>query len=507
MKKLKSLLLTLAMLLCTISASAHDFEVDGIYYNITDSEKLTVAVTYRGGGNGFVSSNSYSGDVVIPETVTYESKTYSVTSIGDDAFCYCTRLTSVTIPEGVTSIGSYAFEGCSSLTSVTIPNSVISIGGYAFEGTAWYNNQPDGVVYAGKVAYKYKGTMPSNTNIELAEGTISIGYQAFYNCSSLTSVTIPNSVTSIGFGAFEGCSSLTSVSIPNSVTSIGARAFKDCSSLTSVTIPDGVAIIGSTAFYRCSNLTSVTIPDGVTSISNYTFSGCSSLTSVTIGNSVTSIGNSAFSGCSSLNEITCKAETPPTTGTSVFEGIDKTIPLYVPKGSVLKYKAAANWKDFVIIREIAETETGVYLTITDCANGNVKLKVDEDKPYFTLKIEAETGWHIHSVTFNDGDVTAELSADGEYTTPAIGTDSRLNIVYAQGSSSVNSVSDSKIKVWASGNNIIVDNAILNETINVYTLDGMKITSVNANNNRVEIPLTTGVVYIVKVADKVLKIAL
>lgn len=174
---------------------------------------------------------------------------------------------------------------------------------------------------------------------------------------------------------------------------------------------------------------------------------------------------------------------------------------------MLKYKAAANWKDFVIIREIAETETDVYLTITDCANGNVKLKVDEDKPYFTLKIEAETGWHIHNVTFNDGDVTAELSADGEYTTPAIGTDSRLNIVYAQGSSSINSVSDSKIKVWASGNNIIVDNAILNETINVYTLDGMKITSVNANSNRVEIPLTTGVVYIVKVADKVLKVAL
>ena len=181
--------------------------------------------------------------------------------------------------------------------------------------------------------------------------------------------------------------------------------------------------------------------------------------------------------------------------------------LYVPKGSVLKHKVAENWKDSVIIREIAETKTDVYLTITDCTNGNVKLKVDEDKPYFTLKIEAETGWHVHSVTFNDGDVTAELSSEGEYTTPAIGTDSRLNIVYAQGSSSVNSVSDSKIKVWASGNNIIVDNAILDETINVYTLDGMKITSVNANSNRVEIPLTTGVVYIVKVADKVLKVAL
>ena len=333
MKKLKSMLVTLAMLLCSISASAEDFSVDGIYYNITDSEKLTVEVTYRGSSYSEY-SNEYSGSVVIPETVTYDSNTYSVTSIYYSTFSGCSSLTSVTIPNSVTSIGDKAFYNCYSLPSVTIPNGVTSIGSDAFSGTLWYNNQPDGVIYAGKVAYNYKGTMPSNTSIELAEGTLGIAGGAFYNCSSLTSVTIPDGVTSIGGSAFSSCRSLTSVTIPNSVTSIGSYAFNGCSSLTSVhisdiaawcnikfgssesnplyyaehlymngkeitelVIPDGVTSIGEDAFCNCSNLTSVTIPDGVTSIGDNTFFGCSNLTSVTIPNSVTSIGWDAFFHC------------------------------------------------------------------------------------------------------------------------------------------------------------------------------------------------------------------
>ena len=94
-------------------------------------------------------------------------------------FSNCTGLTSVTIPNSVTSIGSNAFYGCTSLTSVTIPNSVTSIGESAFYNTAWYNNQPDGVVYAGKVLYAYKGTMPANTSITIEEGTLEIAVSAF----------------------------------------------------------------------------------------------------------------------------------------------------------------------------------------------------------------------------------------------------------------------------------------------------------------------------------------
>ena len=264
-------LLSLSLFLMTAMLSfAHHFEVDGIYYNITSSTApYTVAVTYQGTSSSEY-NYEYTGSVTIPESVTNGGKTYSVTSI------------------------YYAFSNCSSLTSVTIPNSVTTIGEDAFNGTAWYDNQPNGLVYAGKVAHEYKGTMPSNTKIALKEGTLGIADDAFYWCRGLTSVSIPNSVTSIGNDAFYNCSNLTSVNIPNSVTNNGSSAFCDCSGLTSIKIPNSVTDIWPYTFYGCSGLTSITIPNSVTSIGDSAFSGCTGLTSIIIPNSVTNIGGHAF---------------------------------------------------------------------------------------------------------------------------------------------------------------------------------------------------------------------
>ena len=227
----------------------------------------------------------------------------SVTSIDDYAFSGCKGLTSVTIGNSVTYIGFSAFRDCTSLTTVTIPDNVTNIGEHAFGGTVWYNNQLNGLVYAGKVAYQYKGEMPSNTSIVIKEGTLGIGDYAFRNCSGLTSVVIPDSVTSIGGGAFAGCKGLTSITIPNSVTSIGSAAFLNCTGLSGITIPDSVTSIDGSAFSGCTGLTNITIPDSVTSIRWQAFYGCTELTSVTIGNSVTSIGKYAFYGCIKLVEV------------------------------------------------------------------------------------------------------------------------------------------------------------------------------------------------------------
>ena len=280
--------------------------------------------------NKRVTITGYNGtrsNLIIPR----EIKGYSVTSIDNDAFRGCTSLTSITIPNSVTSIGFSAFFGCSNLSKIVIPDSVTDIGYDAFDDTSWYNNQPNGVIYAGQVVYKYKGEMPENTAIILNEGTKIINGYVFRDCMNLTSITIPNSVTEIGISTFENCTNLEYMTMPNSVTSIGSSAFYGCSSLTSINIPGGVTRIWSDAFEGCSSLTSINISDGVTEIDSDAFKGCSSLTSITIPDSVTSIGYDAFRCCSSLKNINIP-NSVTSIGDSAFYGCSSLTSINIPDG-------------------------------------------------------------------------------------------------------------------------------------------------------------------------------
>lgn len=245
---MKSILKKLVMLVSVIATSqaaiATDFYVDGFGYDIISAADLTCRLT---------DGSNATGDITIPEKVTYKGKELTVTSIGykvyegDILFSGCKSLTSVVLPTSITLIGERAFYGCSNLKSISIPNSVTYIGD-----------------------------------------------SAFYGCQNLDSITIPNSVTDIGDYAFYGCQKLDSITIPNSVTGIGDFAFSYCSSLSSVVIPNSVTIIPDGLFKGCENLQSVVIPNSVTYIAQQAFLGCTNIHSVVIPNSVNCIKENAF---------------------------------------------------------------------------------------------------------------------------------------------------------------------------------------------------------------------
>lgn len=217
----------------------------------------------------------------------------SVTSIGVRAFHNCSNLSIVNIPNGVTTIGASAFGGCDRLNTIIMPETITSVGVGALNETPWFTSQPDGLLYVGKVAYKYKGTMADNTNFEIKDGTTEISGKAFYGYKGLVAIQIPESVKSIGENAFCDCSNLASANLPSSITEIENGTFAYCQSLTAISLPDGLVRIGSMAFQNC-GLTSISLPEKLTTIESSAFANCNSIESIQIPVSVVNIGESAF---------------------------------------------------------------------------------------------------------------------------------------------------------------------------------------------------------------------
>ena len=236
------------------------------------------------------------------EEVTVES---GVTSIGFDAFCSCTGLTTVNLPSGITSIGDYAFESCSSLTGIILPDSVSSMGSFVF----WGCSSLEEFSLPANVTAIEEGAFSGCENLESviipsSSALKSIGENVFYGCGRLEEITIPAGVTGIGSSAFYGCKNLTEITLPAGLTSVGSAAFCECENLTDITLPSGLTDIEASLFDGCSSLENIVIPAGVKSLGACAFYGCTKLTDLVIPSGVKSIGESAFYGCEKLTGVT-----------------------------------------------------------------------------------------------------------------------------------------------------------------------------------------------------------
>lgn len=366
----KIILLSLSIATVISMSYASDFNAVSpsghtLYYNIIDATAHTVAVTYPGTSSSlWTGYTKPTGNIVIPSSVSNGGISYSVVAIGDRAFFNCDSITGITFPNTIQSIGNYSFYACYSMSSVTIPNSVKRMGeecfatgylssmnvpnsvewmgAYAFgdinhySGYTWDDNLSNGVVYLGKIAYIYKGAVPTNTSITLALDTKGIAGKAFYQQSNITSINLPSSLLSIGEKSFYGCGGIQSVTIPTSVKKIGYMAFEQCGALTTVNynatdaVPFGdtysssmyfrlfigcdnfttlnfgsnVQVIPEGLFRNCTHISGqIVLPASTRKIGNYAFNGCTGITSVTIPANVDTIENAPFYGCTSLSTV------------------------------------------------------------------------------------------------------------------------------------------------------------------------------------------------------------
>ena len=385
----------LLMVILAVTAYSKVFVVDGIKYGTdtwSDHIKGHMLPDLED-GSGFaivlgLENSSFSGELVIPETVSHDRDVLNVKYIDAHAFENCENLTSVTIGAKVEYIMYRAFYGSLNLSQFNIPTSVTEVGSQAFEGTAWYNGQPDGFVYKDNVLLGRKslGTADVEGHVDIVDGTRVIGDRVFMYCQRMTSVNIPNTVVFIGESAFFQAG-ITELTIPNSVTNIFSDAFNYCDGLKKVSLGSSVEVINDNAFHFCTDLISINLPA-----------------------SVKSIGAEAFYGCVSLAEVVSNISEPFPIRNKTFDPTEwNSATLYVPVGTKAKYEATEGWNVFQDIVEMVsldpiEGETTV--TTEGLGNENLTDNVVDDV-YYNVGSEgydAADGSIVISQTTNMGQI-------------------------------------------------------------------------------------------------------
>ena len=370
----RTVLLSLALSLA-VNAFSQGFVLDGFYYEVNSVADKTLSLVWAGG--------NCKGDVVLPESVTYNGVAYKISNIDDRAFSGCDGMTSIVIPEGVIRIGDEAFRDCSGLQSISFPNSIAEIASYypfsgcynlssvnnyttitynSFYGNNWYNdkynewydNLPDGIIRIGNVLAGYKGTMPDS--IVLPDGVTHIWPGAFRDHYELLSVTIPASVTNIGENAFYNCSNLSSIEVLGNLDKIGRDAFRNTAWYDylpnglaiianavigykgvisdTIVIPDGITYIGEYAFADNRDFSAVSLPASLMKLGEHAFSdgyARSILSSISLPQGLEEIGNCAFWGCTYLTSLVIP-ESVRKIGSGAFQSCHNLSSINIPSG-------------------------------------------------------------------------------------------------------------------------------------------------------------------------------
>lgn len=414
MKKAKILLLLALLCLQAIqNVYAYDFEVDGFFYNITSLQDLTVELTHNG-------ECSYEGVIVIPETVTYSGRTFTVTRLGDNTFANCGAITSISIPHTITTMGAFVFWYCSNLTTLTIPYSVTEIGNSSacsdYGRHCFYGcKKLETIVFeegSSKTLLLHPNVWQvanSSTFVSCNLKKIYIGrnidcvhrYYAdycnpFYNQTSLKEVKFGKDIDNIISRMFQGCSSLKEIDIPGNVSTINANAFLDCTMLKNVSFNEGLKKIGADAFKNCKSIEQLSFPS-----------------------TITDINEEAFLSCTNITKVFCQSVIPPNLSESAFSGLTYlNATLYVPKESLMAYKKTEGWKDFENIRAIEEVHT--FILSVSCNQGgrvsfldktalnNTEYQEVKENQSVTLSLIPDEKYYIKSVTLNGKNVKDDL---------------------------------------------------------------------------------------------------
>lgn len=488
--------------LFALSANAADktYNINGILYSVLDETQGT-AMVYEA-----ANPETLSGDIVLPEKVTLDGKEYTLTEIDGTAFKDCAKITSMTLPSTITAIGLQAFNGCramkscnlqdtkitnlkvstflycSSLETITIPATVTEYGLNPFMETLSLKEikvaegcpvltSIDGVLFSASKKSLIAFPAGKSSEYVVPDGTDTIANSAFCMARNLKNITFPESVTFIDNSAFLRCDSLKLITVPSKVNRMGSSTFAECKvAAGEVEVPSTCTRMNQKGFYYTA-ITSLKLPGTIGDVPNSTAQYCVKLRKVELEEGITMIGSSAFATCA-ISEINI-----PNSVTRIkdaaFEGSTNLAKVTI--GTGLK---TIDIRAFNKLTRISQITIGAVTPPSFSGTATYPCFTDDVYNKCTLNVPAEA---IEAYK------AAEPWKNFKTIMPTVG---------------LSEVDVENVEVRAINGGIIVSGAE-NMTVNVVNLAGVTV----YNGAAGEISLPQGAIYIVRVGDKAVKVAL